>query len=90
MLAVCGAALANINSNIKNSTFHATNQLTLRVGRTLEMQSSHYTIAGHTFIVLYEINGMPKDRSHLLIELPLGEAFKELASLITKDLWLYD
>ena len=39
------------------------------------MQASHYAIAGHGFVVLYEI-----DFSHFFFEFPLGEAFEEITT----------
>ena len=90
VLAISGTPLANINCNIKNSSLYATNQFTLGERRCLKMQATHHAIAGHTFIILNEVDCMTKNGRHLLIKLSPGEAFKEVSSFIAKDLWLYD
>ena len=75
MLAVGGRALADINGYIEYGTFDATNQFALGEGWGLEVQAAHYAIAGHGFVVLYEV-----DFSHLLFEFPLRETFEEVTT----------
>ena len=57
VLSVGGRALTQVDGNVENSTFNAANKFALCVGRALEMQSSHYTIGGHAFVVLHEFDG---------------------------------
>ena len=49
------------------------------------MQSSHDSVAGHAFIVLYKV-----DFADFFFEFPLGEAFEEVASGILEDFWFDD
>ena len=49
------------------------------------MQSAHYAIRTHALIVLTEVDG-----PDLLVELPLAEALKEIASGITENARLDD
>ena len=49
------------------------------------MQASHHTIRGFTLIVLDEGYCMSEDWGYLLVELPLGEGFEEIASRIFED-----
>ena len=49
------------------------------------MEAAHYAVGGTGFVVLYEIY-----LSYFLIEFTLGEGFKEIASRILEDPWLYD
>ena len=44
MLAVCRTTLADIDSDVKHSTFDTPDQLTLAERRTLEMQTTHHTV----------------------------------------------
>ena len=44
VLSVGGAALSNIDSNIKDCAFDAANEFALGEGRALEMEASHYTV----------------------------------------------
>ena len=85
MLAVGGAALADVHSHIEHGTFHTAHEFGLCEGWALEMQASHHAITRHTFIVLYE-----PDRAYLLIEFSLGETLKEIASRVGEDAWLND
>ena len=44
MLSVGGAALSNIDSNIKDCAFDAANEFALGEWRALEMETSHHTV----------------------------------------------
>ena len=80
MLAIGGAALADIDCNIQYFSFDATHQFALGEGWGLEMQASHHAIAGHGFVVLYKV-----DFTYLLFEFSLGEAFEEITTGISKN-----
>ena len=54
------------------------------------MQSSHYAIGGHTFVILHKINSVSKNWCNLFIELSLRKTLEEVASLITEYLWFND
>ncbi len=90
MLSVGGTALADVNNDIEDCALDTTHEFALRVGRALEMKTTHDAVSRHTLVVLHEIYCMSKDWCHLLIELPLGEGLKEIASGILEDAWLYD
>ncbi len=75
MLTVRRAALTDIHSYVQHSPKNTTNKLALSEGRALEMEATHHTIATHALVVLHEVN-----RSHLLLELTLGETLEEIAS----------
>ena len=75
MLAIGGAALADIDGYIQYFSFDATYQFTLGEGWGLEVQASHHAIAGHGFVVLYKV-----DFTNFFFEFSLGEAFEEVAS----------
>ena len=44
MLSVGWTSFADVYSHVQHGTFHAAHQFTLRVRRTLEMQSTHYSV----------------------------------------------
>ena len=75
MLTIGGAALADIDSYIQYFSFDATYQFALGEGWGLEVQTAHYALAGHGFVVLYEV-----DFAYFFFEFSLGEAFEEIAS----------
>lgn len=66
MLAIGGAAFADVHCHIQDGSLDAPDELALGVGWGLEVEPSHDAIAGHAFVVLYEV-----DFSHFLLELPL-------------------
>lgn len=82
MLSVSRTSFADVYSHIQHGTFHAAHQFTLRVRRTLEMQSAHYSVGRHTLVVLHKI-----DFAHLFFKFPLRERFKEIPSGILKNAW---
>lgn len=45
------------------------------------MQASHYSIDGHGFVVLYEVDG-----ADFLFKFSLGEALEEVASGVFEDM----
>ena len=90
MLAIGGGALADIDGDIKDGTFDAVDQFTLSIWWALEMEATHHTIRGHGFIVLHEIDCMPKYRSDFLVKLSLRKTFKEVPSFVAKNFGLYN
>ena len=84
VLTISRASLSNINGDIQNGTFDATDQLALGIWRALKVQTSHYTVRRHTLIILDKCYFMPKDWNHLLIKFSLGKTFEEIATMITK------
>lgn len=66
MLAVGGAAFADVHCNIEDGSLDAPDELALGEGWSLEVEPSHNAIAGHAFVVLHEV-----DFSHFLLELSL-------------------
>ena len=77
MLAVGWGAFTDVNGDIQDCAFDTTHQFALSEWWALEMQASHHAIRGFTLIVLDE-----GYFSYLLIELPLGEGFEEVATSI--------
>lgn len=77
MLAIGWTVLSNIDCDIKDCTLHTADQFGLCEWRALEMQASHHAISGFTLIVLNK-----GYLSYLLVELPLGEGFEEVATRI--------
>ena len=56
MLSVSRTSFADVYSHVQHGTFHAAHQFTLRVRRTLKMQSTHYSVGRHTLVVLHKID----------------------------------
>ena len=54
------------------------------------MEASHHAIRTFTLIVLNEGYRMSEDWGYLLVELPLGEGFKEITTRIFEYAWLDD
>ena len=54
------------------------------------MQTTHHTVCRHGFIVLHEVDSMPKYGSNLFIKLSLREALEEIALGVFKYAWLND
>ena len=90
ILSVCRTTFADIHSNIEDGSTYTANEFALCERRPLEMKPTHHTITGHGLIVLYEINLVSEDGSHLLIEFSLRETFKKVATLISKYLGFYN
>ena len=88
MLTISRRAFADIYCNIKHSTFYAAYQFALCVRWTLEMQTTHYTIAAHRLIVLTEVNTVSQDWGNLLFKLSLAETLEEVATRVTEEAWL--
>ncbi len=85
MLSVGWRTFADVYSDIKHLTLDASYKFTLGIWRFLEMKAAHYSIRGHAFVVLDEV-----DRTNLFVELSLGEGFEEIAAIVFEDAWLYD
>ena len=71
MLAVSGASFTNIYSYIQHSPLYATDQLALGEWRALEVQATHYSVRGHTLVVLDEVDRVTKDWCYLLVKFSL-------------------
>lgn len=69
MLAVGGAALADVHCHIEDGAFDATHELALGKGWCLEVEATKDAIGGHAFVVLHKVYG-----SHFFVELLLREA----------------
>ena len=69
MLPVCRTTFTDIHCHIQYCSFHTTNYFTLSIWRSLEMKSSHNTIGGHTFVVLYKIDSMSQNGCYCFIKL---------------------
>ena len=80
-MAVGGTAFADVHCHIKHSALDASHKFALGVGRSLEVETSHDSMRGHTFVVLHEVY-----LSHFFFEFALREAFEELSSGIMKHL----
>ena len=68
-----------------HSTLHASHQLALCKRRSLEMQTTHYTIRTHALIVLAELHLVAYQWLYLLFKLSLAKVFKEIATSISKQ-----
>ena len=63
------------------------------------MQATHHAVGWHRFVVLHEVDTMPKDGRYLLVKFPLREALEEVATWVfeysglndehTRDICLY-
>ena len=80
VLAVCWRSHTNIYSYIQDSSFDDPHQFALCIGGLLKMQSSHHSVGGLTFIVLYEM-----DVADVAVEISLGEGFEKITSSILKQ-----
>ena len=85
VLSVGGRAFADIDGYVEDGSPDASNELALREGRALEMQSAHHAIGGHALVVLHEVDG-----ADFLLELSLREGFEEIPACIPEDARLYD
>ena len=90
MLTVCRRTLTDIYGNIQHSTLHASHKLALGKRRSLEMQTTHYTITAHTLIVLAELYLVAHQWLNLLLKLTLTEVLEEIATSISKQARLND
>ena len=86
VLAVGGAALADIHCHIEHLAPDASDEFTLGVGRPLEMQPAHHSVGGHRFVVLHEVDV----KSGLLPEFLGVEALEEVSPGVPEDLRLDD
>ena len=75
VLTIGGRSLAYVYGYIQHSTLYTSHQFALRVWRALEVETSHHAIGTHAFVVLDKVHG-----TNLLIELALGEGFKEISA----------
>ena len=90
MLTVCWRPLADIHGNIQHSTLYTSHQLALGKRRSQEMQTTHQTLTTHALIVLAELHLVAHQWLHFLLKLTLAEAFKEIATSISKQARLND
>ena len=68
-----------------HSTLHASHQLALCKQRSLEMQTTHYTIRTHALIVLAELHLVAYQWLYFLFKLSLAKALEEIATSISKQ-----
>ena len=90
MLTVCRTTLTDIHCDIEDGSLDTAHELALGIWGTLEMESTHHTIPGHTLVVLDKGYRMSEDGGYLLVKLPLGEGLEEIATGILKDLRFED
>ena len=69
--------LPDVHRHVKDSTLYHPDQLRLRMRRLLEVQSPDDPVVRPALVVLHEMH-----IGHLLLELPLGERFEEIAAVI--------
>jgi len=85
MLPECGRAAADVDGYIEHSASHTAHQFGLSKGRTLEMQTAHYSTRGTTFIVLHKVH-----RSHLPLKFALRITLEKISARICKNTGFYD
>ena len=85
VLSVGRRPFANVDSYVEDGSPDASNELALRVGWALEVQSAHDAVLRHAFVVLHKLDG-----AYFLLELPLREGFEEVPAGILEDAWLDD
>ena len=83
MAAKSRGTLAHINRDIKYTTVRHSDKFSLSI-LNLIMQAAQYALFTPAVVVLDEVNVSP----YRLVEYVLIPAFKEKASLISKDFWL--
>ena len=54
MTTIGRAATTYVDRHVEHTAFHHTHQLGLRVGRLLEMEAAHHTVAGARLVVLHK------------------------------------
>jgi hypothetical protein len=85
MFSVSRRALAEVHRYIQHGTLDDSDQLTLGIGRLLEMQASYHPVAGIAFIVLYECR-----LAYLFLKFLGREALEEVSAGILEYAGLYD
>ena len=85
VLAIGGAALADVDHHVEHRPLDTPHQLALRERRALEVQSAHHAVARLALVVLHK-----GDVSNLLVELSLREALEKISSGILKQARLKD
>ena len=84
VLAVGGAALADVNRHIEDFAPDAPDEFALGVGRPLEVEPAHHSVGGHRFVVLHEGDVKP-----CLLPEHLGvETLEEISPGVSEDLRL--
>ena len=90
MVAECRGAFADVNGYVKYCTFDAAHELTLCIWHALIVKTTHHTVGRHRFVVLHEVDTMPKDGRYFLVKLSLREALEEVAAGVFEYTWLND
>ena len=85
VLPVSGRPFSDVDGYVEDGSPNASNELALREGWALEVQSSHHPIGGHAFVILHKVDG-----AYFLLELSLRERFEEVPASIPEDAWFYD
>ena len=85
MLSERGRSLADIHRHVEHLTAHATHELGLCVGRTLEMKATHHTACGARLVILHKV-----DFSHQAVKLLLVITLEKIAACILEHSRLKD
>ena len=56
MAAIGGRTFPDIHGDIQHRAHHDTDQFGLCIGRLLEMESAHHSIAGFRLVILHEVH----------------------------------
>ena len=89
VLAVGGAAFADVYCYVKDGTTDATEEFALGEWGALEVEASHYSVGGHALIILHKGYTVAYQRCYKRVKLSLGETLKEIAAGVVEDLWFY-
>lgn len=89
VLAVGGAAFADVYCYVKDGTTDATEEFALGEWGALEVEASHYSVGGHGFVILHKGYTVAYKRRNQRVKLALGETLKKVSPRIVEDFWLY-